>query len=40
MELFNAIRLSKADQEKIFYDNARRFFRLCEYAQPKVLPAA
>jgi aminocarboxymuconate-semialdehyde decarboxylase len=40
MELFDAIELSEADQQKIFYDNARRFFGLRESAQPKVMPAA
>jgi aminocarboxymuconate-semialdehyde decarboxylase len=40
MELFDAIGLSEADQQKIFYDNARRFFGLRESAQPKVMPAA
>jgi len=40
MELFDAIGLAKQDQQKIFYDNARRFFGLSEPAQPKVMPAA
>ncbi len=34
MELFDAIGLSKADQTKIFYENARRFFGLPDVSAP------
>lgn len=39
LELFDAIGLSKDDQEKIFYSNARRFFALRDPAQVKVARA-
>lgn len=39
LELFDAIGLSKEDQEKIFYSNARRFFALGEPVKAKVAQA-
>lgn len=39
MQLFNDIGLSKEDQQKIFYDNAKRFFGLREPAKPKLAAA-
>jgi aminocarboxymuconate-semialdehyde decarboxylase len=40
MELFDEIGLSTADQQKIFHDNARRFFGLRDSVQTKAMPAA
>ncbi|MGE5537960.1 MAG: amidohydrolase family protein [Gemmatimonas sp.] len=40
IELFNAIGLSDADQRKIFFENAQRFFGLRDVAPAKVMPAA
>jgi aminocarboxymuconate-semialdehyde decarboxylase len=39
IELFEAIGLSKEDQQKIFYDNARNFFGLRERVRSEVMPA-
>jgi aminocarboxymuconate-semialdehyde decarboxylase len=40
LELFTAIGLSEADQQKIFCGNAERFFGLRQAAKPEVMPAA
>ena len=40
MTLFDAIGLSKEDQQKIFYDNARDFFGLRDRVRSEVMPAA
>ena len=40
IQLFDAVGLSKVDQQKIFFDNAQRFFGLRDHALSKVTSAA